>query len=371
MRVLVIGAGVIGASVAYRLARGGAAVTLMDQGRLCGGTSATSFAWTNSNHKTPRSYHDLNVEGMRAHAALRSEFAGALWWHGGGSVLWAAGDAARASIRAHIERLREWDYAAEEIGPGRLRELEPDIPEASVRDATIAYFPDEGWVDTPVYVQAMAQAAAGAGARIVTDAAVREIRRTGNRVAGVRTASGELYETDVVVNCAGRWSGEVAASAGLPIPLSPNRSVLAITPPAPTRLARVVHAPRCQMRPDGGGRVMVQADDVDEAVTASRADEPPPGLAAELVGRASELLPGLAGLPPETARLGIRSMPADGHSVVGPQGGVAGYYVVVTHSGITLAPSLAHAAAAEILHGRIDPRLAPFRPDRFAGGVEG
>jgi glycine/D-amino acid oxidase-like deaminating enzyme len=68
----------------------------------------------------------------------------------------------------------------------------------------------------------------------------------------------------------------------------------------------------------------------------------------------------------EFARLGIRAMPADGHSVVGPQGGVSGYYVVVTHSGVTLAPFLGRAAAAEILQDRVDPRLAPFRPDRFA-----
>jgi glycine/D-amino acid oxidase-like deaminating enzyme len=365
MHALVIGAGVIGASTAYRLARGGAGVTLLERGRIGGGTSAASFAWTNANKKTPRAYHDLNVEGIRVHAALRTEFGGTPWWHGGGNVLVAAGDAGRDAVRRQIERLRAWDYAAEEITAARLHELEPDIPPSVVRDATIAFFPDEGWVETTVYVHAMVQAAVAAGARVLTGTGVREIQRTGDRVTGVRTESGDVHAADVVVNCAGRWAGDLGASAGLDIPLAPNRSVLAITPPALTRLARVIHAPACQVRPDGGGRVMVQADDVDDAVTASGAAEPPPDLAADLVRRAADLLPGLAGTGVESARIGIRAMPADGYSIIGPHGGVSGYYVVVTHSGVTLAPFLGAAAAAEILTGRPDERLAPFRADRF------
>ena len=355
----------IGASTAFRLARGGAQVILLDRGRPGGGTSATSFTWVNANSKSPRAYHDLNVEGMRAHVALFAEFGAAPWWHGGGNVLWATGETGRASVRQRIERLRAWDYAVEEITPARLLEFEPDISSDALRDATIAYFPDESWIDATVYVHAMIQGAVRAGARIETGTAVRELRRTAERVTGVTAASGVTYDADVVVNCAGRWADEIGASAGLRIPLAPNRSLLAVTPPALTRLARIVHAPACQFRPDGGGRVMVQADEVDDAVTASGASEPPAGLANELVRRAAHLLPGLAGIGVETAHIGIRAMPVDGHSIVGPQGGVAGYYVVVTHSGVTLAPFLGAAAADEILRGRSDPRLAPFRPDRF------
>lgn len=86
MRVIVIGAGVVGASVAYRLAQGGAVVSVLERDRVGAGTSGSSFAWTNSNNKTPRAYHDLNVAGMRAHAALRDEFGATPWWHGGGSI---------------------------------------------------------------------------------------------------------------------------------------------------------------------------------------------------------------------------------------------------------------------------------------------
>ena len=63
IRTIVIGAGVMGASVAYRLAQGGAAVTVLEAARIGGGTSGISFAWTNAHRKPPKPYHDLNVAG--------------------------------------------------------------------------------------------------------------------------------------------------------------------------------------------------------------------------------------------------------------------------------------------------------------------
>src|SRR6516225_4868095 len=74
IKTIVIGAGVIGASVAYRLAEAGAAVTVLEAARIGGGTSGSSFAWTNAHSKPPRPYHDLNIAGMKAHAALADEF---------------------------------------------------------------------------------------------------------------------------------------------------------------------------------------------------------------------------------------------------------------------------------------------------------
>jgi glycine/D-amino acid oxidase-like deaminating enzyme len=371
MRALVIGAGVIGASVASCLARGGAAVSVFDGGRPGGGTSASSLAWVNANNKTPRAYHDLNVEGMRMHAALRAEAGGAPWWHGGGNLLITTGDAAREAMRRRVERLREWGYKTEDLTTEAVRELEPDFAPNMLGDAAVTFFPDEGWVDAAVYVHAMLQSAIRAGARLYTGTAARELTRAGNRVTGIRDQTGEAHGADVVVNCAGRWADEIGATVGLRVPLSPNRSLLAITPPALTRLQRVVHAPDCQFRPDGGGRVMVQADSVDDAVTASQADEPPADLALDLVRRAARWLPGLGGFGVETARIGVRAMPADGYSVVGPQDGAAGYYLAVTHSGVTLAPFLGRVVAEELLRGRPDPRLAAFRPDRFQGSGGG
>jgi glycine/D-amino acid oxidase-like deaminating enzyme len=144
-RIIVIGAGVMGASIAYRLATAGASVTVLEAGRIGGGTSTCSFAWTNSNDKEPRAYHDLNVAGMKAHAALAEEFGTTPWWHGGGNVEWAAPED-RAAQQAKVERLRAWGYAAEWITPGQLLELEPDIDPAPDRRCADRHIPCRRWL---------------------------------------------------------------------------------------------------------------------------------------------------------------------------------------------------------------------------------
>ncbi|HLJ61516.1 MAG TPA: FAD-binding oxidoreductase [bacterium] len=366
MKVVVIGAGIVGASVAYRLARAGASVTILEARWVGSGTSSASLAWINANNKPPRSYHELNAAGLRAHEALREEFPGMSWWHRDGNVEWAVDVAARTALGRRIARLREWGYAAEEITARRLGELEPDIDPGPLRGASIAYFPEEGWLDPVVYAHAMVEAAIGAGARLLVHEPVREIRRTGERVVGVTTGGGQRHDADCVVNCAGRWANDVAGEVGLGIPLAPTMGLLAITPPVPVRLRVVVHAPCCQVRPDGGGRLMVQADDTDEMMTPetlpSAALEP----AADIVRRAARLLPGIEGVGPEAVRIGTRAYPADGFSAVGPLPGVTGYYLAVTHSGVTMAPALGTIIADEIVLDREDARLATFRPGRFS-----
>jgi len=76
-RYVVIGAGVLGACVAARLAEAGATVTLLEQDQPASAATRWSFAWLNSNDKAPLPYHELNHAGMRAWAALAAAHGGA------------------------------------------------------------------------------------------------------------------------------------------------------------------------------------------------------------------------------------------------------------------------------------------------------
>src|SRR5580698_4403988 len=185
-KIIVIGAGVMGASVAYRLAQAGAAVTVLEATRVGGGTSGISFAWTNANKKPPKAYHDLNVAGMKAHAALCDEFGATPWWHGGGSLEWEA-EADRAAQVENVAQLQSWGYAAEWIDHKQVLELEADIDPAVIGDAPVAYFPDEGWLDPVPYAHAMLSAACRRhGAQVICGAKVTDLMINGDRVTGVR-----------------------------------------------------------------------------------------------------------------------------------------------------------------------------------------
>jgi glycine/D-amino acid oxidase-like deaminating enzyme len=364
---VVIGAGVLGASTAFRLAEAGMRVTILEAGRVGAGTSGMSFAWINSNGKPPRPYHDLNVAGLRAHFALREEFPATPWLHEGG-CLEIVPAAAAAPLQANVARLREWDYRAEFITPGQLHELEPELVlDALGPDPVIAWFPEEGWIDPVLFAQAMVRRAQSKGAALHTGTKVSEVVIEAGRTVGVRTADGRRFDAGLVVNCAGRWSNEATPDAHLHVPLSPRVGVLVFTRPAPTMLARIVRTPFVDMRPDGAGRLMLHDNAIDKDFQIDSPVSPTMPHAIRLAENVARLLPHLAGLPAEAARLAVRPIPADGYSAVGRVPGIDGYYVAVTHSAVTMSAHLGKLIAREAMGEEI-AELAPFRPARFFTG---
>jgi glycine/D-amino acid oxidase-like deaminating enzyme len=110
---------------------------------------------------------------------------------------------------------------------------------------------------------------------------------------------------------------------------------------------------------------MVRTNAADDLVSLDMTPTPTMPQALDVMRLAAEIIPALATVKVEAARIAARPMPKDGLSAIGPTPRVNGYYVVVTHSGVTLSPFLAKAVTDEIVHGRTRPELANFRPGRF------
>jgi len=364
MEIVVIGGGIVGASVAYRLVLAGAEVTLLEAGRLAGGTSSATFAWINSNDKTPLEYHRFNTAGMAEHARLRQEFGAAPWLHVDGNIEWADDSSTSAALRSKVARLQEWGYDAELLPIDALREIEPElVPPNGVTE--FAFYPLEGYVDVPVLVGGLVRAAAKVGAKIRTECRVTEFAVERGHVRGVVTAGGERIKTDLVVNCAGRWTDQVAALARVRVPLAPTSGLLAISFPSPVGLRSLLHSHAVNFRPDGAGRILMRAGEFDRTVHEDTPVVPLPPACHQILERARRVLPGLAGTTLEVARVGVRPIPSDGYPLVGPMPGAPGMYVVCTHSGVTLGPLLGRLVADEVVRGVVDPRLRPFRPERL------
>jgi glycine/D-amino acid oxidase-like deaminating enzyme len=357
--VLVVGAGCVGANVAYRLAERGAAVTVLDANAPGTGTSGASFAWTNSFNKTPRDYHDLNVASMEEHGLLAKELGGG-WLHQDGALAWEAGAAGLTRLGQAVERLASWGYAVQRISPRQARELEPDLHIAPEVEQVV-WAPGEGYVEVVPFISALLAEAARRGARVLAGQRVTAVLSVGARVRGVSTERGDRFEADWVVNCAGVATDELALLAGVTMPIDRVPGRLIYTAPVATTLRRPVHAPGGHFRPDGGGRIVL-AEGAHDQVWAETADPWPPERSLAAV---AEHLPALAGASVEATRVGVRPMPRDERPMVGAIPGLDGFYVVVSHSGVTLGPLWGRIAAAELLDGAVDPRLAPYRPARF------
>jgi glycine/D-amino acid oxidase-like deaminating enzyme len=361
--IAVIGAGLVGSAVSYYCAVAGARVTTLDAGRQGGGTSSTSFSWLNANNKLPREYFDLNVAGMREHLALRDQLGSAPWLHEGGNLEWA-GSAGSVELLEKIDRLQSWGYAVELISPRQACELEPDLVIDDRVTDKVAFYPEDRWLDPLPLIHALLREAQRHGARL-RSCRVTRLDVMAGRVVAATTDTGDRIEADTVVDCAGRVANEVAALAGFALPMANTAGLLAVTAPAPTGLRHIVHAPEVNIRPDGAGRLLLASDDTDALVDAqTRPAIGHPGC-VELLRRATEVLPALDGVPLEAARLGVRPIPIDGLSAVGPIPGVDGAYLAVTHSGATLCLALGRRVAAEVVDGNQAPDLAPFRPARF------
>jgi glycine/D-amino acid oxidase-like deaminating enzyme len=362
--IVVIGAGIVGASIAYRLAEGGAQVTVVERGEAGHGTSGSSFAWVNANQKTPRPYFDLNHAGMTEHRRLADELAPADWFHPDGNLVWPA-TAERDELRERVERLDAWGYDAAWLDARTVfGELEPDVAFTDP-DEPVAWFAQEAWVDAPALVRRLLEAARARGAEVRAGTAALEIETAGGRVSGVLLSGGDRLAVDAVVNAAGPAAADVAALVGLPLPLANRAGVLVQIGVGGHPVRRILHLPGFNLRPDGHHRLLLQDATLDDQLAGRTSVAATDPLVVDLIERSRALVPTIGHAPVTAVRVGLRPIPRDGLSCVGADGGLRGYFEAVTHSGVTLGPLLGRLLAREILTGEVDPLLTPFRPDRF------
>ncbi|WP_111719848.1 FAD-binding oxidoreductase [Homoserinimonas sp. OAct 916] len=368
MKVVIIGAGVVGLSIAVNLARRGAEVTVIERNSAGSGTSSTSYAWVNANNKEPQSYFDLNLAGMRAHAEIAGSGA---WLQQTGHVELATDDAHRFELEERTARLQQMGYPAEHISASRARELVPDLLIPDDCDSIVSFASESCCYPLP-FVGHLLREAALEGVTILTGLNVERLEARGHG-ANVILEDGTVLAANHVVSAAGRWTNQITALAGVPPvmfeftePGDVTVGYLTITNPLPTSLTGLVTSPRLNVRPAGGGRLMLQALDLDVSADPTCVPDTSSVIATEFIDRLRGVLQNTAEAEIVELQVGQRAMPRDGLSVIGPAESAPWLYLVATHSGITLAPLLGSGVAGEIF-GDSEPLFADFRPSRLAG----
>ncbi len=371
-KIVVIGAGVVGSAVSYRLAQAGAQVTTIERRYPGCGTTNNSFAWLNGFDKHPKHYHRLNVQSVRDHEDLADEVGGR-WVQVDGGIHWEhAADEERVKVlRSRIKQYRDWGVRVDPASPEIvMREVEPDLWIDPEKVSEVYVVPREGILQPVAMAHGVMHAAETRYGATLVKGNVVSIRVSKGAVSSVVLEDGREFPADVVVNATGQDANRIAAMVGVQIPMDTTLGFTLVTPPAPVCLKHLVHSPEATFRPEGAGRLIIRNRDIDGHLvdrTPLSKDSP---LIREVMDRARQVIPSLAEIEPDVIKTGVRPMPKDGRSIVGFHPDVAGFYLVVTHSGITLSARLALLVTEE-LSGGDTAELEPYRVTRFGGTAGG
>lgn len=349
-RVAVIGGGVVGAAVAYALARRGVAVTLLEaEDELALAASGTNSGILHTGFDAPPG--QLETELILRSAKLREGLLGEL-----GVPVFRCGAILEPNGKeeAHIVAALAEGARANAV-------------EVTLRDDGALEIPGEAVTDPVAYVLALVRAAAGGGAEVRTGARVEAIGREHGRLV-LALAGGEEQVCDTAVNCAGLYADEVARLAGddsfaiyprkgeffvfePPGGQPPERIIL----PVPTKRTKgVLVFPTIDGKVVAGPTAHEQRDKADWSVREEARDE--------ILAKARAMLPALEGAEPIASYAGLRPAGRDANYLIGPSAACPGLINVAAIRSTGLSASLGIGEHVAALVEEQGVRLGPDRP---------
>ncbi len=378
MRIVVIGAGAIGAACALALTEAGAEVIVVDRVGVAGETSSRCEGNILVSDKEPGAEALMAIEANRAWRELAARLdadrvpgqpATEFEAKGGVVVAFAGGAAA---LERFAKKQREIGIRAEVLDDAALRAAEPHLaPDVALG----VHYPDDAQVQPSLAAQAMLARARHLGARLriaeITGAVV-----DGGRVRAVLTSGGRI-DADAVVNCAGPWAGATADLFGARLDIRPRRGTILVTTAMPQRVFHKVYDAD-YVSAVGSGDAALQTSTVVESTPSGTVLI---GSSRERVGFSDEgLLPPLSEIAAKATRLfpflrdtmllrtyfGFRPYAPDHLPAIGADPGVAGLFHAAGHegAGIGLAPTTGALIAHAVLGTAAPLDPTPFLPSR-------
>ncbi|WP_427918550.1 NAD(P)/FAD-dependent oxidoreductase [Streptomyces sp. cg40] len=370
--VVVVGAGVVGAACALYAARAGLDVVIVDRGPVSGGTTGAGEGNLLVSDKEPGPELDLALLSARLWAQLAEELGEFIEYEAKGGLVVASTPDGLTALERFAGEQRTAGVVAELVDAEALYGLEPrlapDLP-GGVR------YPQDRQVMPAL---AAAHLVRASGARLLTGRTVTAVLRAADgTVQGVRAAPGDIL-APTVINAAGTWGGELAALAGVTLPVLPRRGFVLVTEPLPRLIHHKVYAAdyvadvasdsaALQTSPvvegTAAGPVLIGAS--RERVGFDREFSLP--VVRALAAGATRLFPFLADVRAMRSYLGFRPYLPDHLPAIGPDPRAPGLFHACGHegAGIGLATGTGHLIA-QLLGGKTpDLDIAPFRPDRF------
>jgi glycine oxidase len=373
---IIVGAGVIGLACAWRAARRGLQVRVLERdqpGAGASGVAAGMLAPVGEANWGEEGLMRMAIASARAWPGFASELAAdsglEVGYEACGALHVALDRDETDELRRQFELMESLDLGVEWLRGHACRELEPGLAPAS---AAGVHAPHEAAVDPGLLLPALAAAVVEGGGQVVVDAEVTDALFEDGRLVGVTTAEGSEHRAERVVLATGAWAGTTPwLPRDVRPPVRPVKGQILTLRGSPDLRPcdRIVASERAYLVPRPDGRLVVGATveerGFDVQVTA--------GAVHELLREAYRALPEVAELELVEMLAGLRPGTPDNAPLIGP-GGLDGLLIATGHyrNGILMAPLTADAIAAMLSSASPPAEAKPAHPGRFAGeGVHG
>ena len=375
-KVVIVGAGVIGAAVAYHLSqRDEITVTVLERDIPGAGASGHSFAWANAFGKEPRDYHTLNRRALDMWYRLAHQLDADIGIHYGGEMRWENNPQRATQLRQRIQQIQTWGYPCRLITRDEMLELEPHLHPGTV--AAASFSEADIHIETDRFIDVCLQRACERGAVVHPQTCVTGFVIRSGSIAAVKTSYSE-FPCDAVVLASGVQTTELASLAETYIPQQRSPGIVIQTTLCAEVLhnVAVIHAPgsppvtgkgqkdgnyqhlHLRQLSDGSLRI---GQGTQEGINRDDSQQH----ADALLVRTKAYLPAIANAEAIPTPVGYRPMPLDGFPVLGFTEAVQNLYIALMHSGVTLAPLVGEMTTLEIADGARVDWFAPYRPERF------
>ena len=375
--IVIIGGGIMGASIAYHLAKqGGGRIILLERQALSTGTTGRSGAIIRQHYS-----NEYTVRMARECLAVFQHFDELIGGDCGfvttGMVV-MAGEQGAGALRANVEMQQQQGVDTQLIQPGEVSDAAPGYSSAGV--ALACYEPGAGVTDPMATTHCFAKRARDLGATIREGVTVTRILTGGERVAGVRTSTDDV-QAPIVVLAANVWSVALAQSTGIALPITATRHpMIALRRPDDFGGRKGLHAVGLDLtrdiylRPDIGGMTLVGS--AENVFTPSDPDSYAQGLSepeiANFRAKAGGSMPALARAVPRGGWAGIYDDTPDFHPILDRLPGYDGLFCAAGFSGhgFKLSPVVGLWMAQFVLAGQKPADMEHFAFDRFTEGKE-
>ena len=344
-KVVVIGAGIVGASLAYHLAVKGANVTLIEGGEIASGVTATSFAWINTTHREPDPIAALRGQAIKEYRRLEAHLPEL-------NIRWTGALSYGSSLPSASDNQRSTNL----VSRSQILDLEPNLKNPPMQALYVA---EEGALDAVAATHALVAGARLNGATVLTQTQVLGFITHSKKVTGVETSTG-VIDADSVVLAAGTGTAKLTDMLGVTLPIEASPAIFIRYTSQPKLVHTLISNAHMEIRQGWDGTLLAAEDYVDDAE-----ENRPAAIALRTAKAIHTELNGVASIEPELACIGLRPIPADGIPIIGYLPKVSGVYVCAMHPGVALAAIVGRLASEEISDDKSFEALAPCRPGRF------